>query len=39
MYIFAKFVLDHIFSQNRDKLNIKNLWQRENGQRLSHLDG
>jgi hypothetical protein len=24
MYIFAKFVPDHIFLQNRDKLNIKN---------------
>jgi hypothetical protein len=24
MYIFAKFVADHIFLQNRDKLNIKN---------------
>jgi hypothetical protein len=23
MYIFAKFVPDHIFLQNRDKLNIK----------------
>jgi hypothetical protein len=23
MYIFAKFVTDHIFLQNRDKLNIK----------------
>jgi hypothetical protein len=25
MYIFAKFVSDHIFLQNRDKLNIKKL--------------
>jgi hypothetical protein len=24
MYIFAKFVADHIFLQNRDKINIKN---------------
>jgi hypothetical protein len=24
MYIFAKFVADHIFLQNRDKVNIKN---------------
>jgi hypothetical protein len=24
MYIFAKFVSDHIFLQNHDKLNIKN---------------
>jgi hypothetical protein len=24
MYIFAKFVPDHIFLQNHDKLNIKN---------------
>jgi hypothetical protein len=24
MYIFAKFVPEHIFLQNRDKLNIKN---------------
>jgi hypothetical protein len=24
MYIFAKFVTDHIFLQNRDKINIKN---------------
>jgi hypothetical protein len=23
MYIFAKFVADHIFLQNRDKINIK----------------
>jgi hypothetical protein len=23
MYIFAKFVADHVFLQNRDKLNIK----------------
>jgi hypothetical protein len=24
MYIFAKFVADHIFLQNHDKINIKN---------------
>jgi hypothetical protein len=24
MYIFAKFVADHIFLQNRNKINIKN---------------
>jgi hypothetical protein len=26
MYIFAKFVPDHIFLQNHDKINIKKLW-------------
>jgi hypothetical protein len=25
MYIFAKFVADHIFLQNRDKINIKKI--------------
>jgi hypothetical protein len=24
MYIFAKFVADHVFLQNLDKINIKN---------------
>jgi hypothetical protein len=29
MYIFAKFVPDHIFLQNRDKINIKNFPREE----------
>jgi hypothetical protein len=36
MYIFAKFVADHIFLQNHNKINIKNSPVREEELRQSN---